>query len=170
GASAAIRGSMETLSRGIAGSIVQPSTTGREGQDRESAGLDAAWRHDSFTWSLTNDVTREHATYGDPSPPFGSAYHDTVNATGLTTSSTLTVGRGALSALLGGEARATSVSTTVLDSVAPRWQRVLGAFAGVRFARAFDSARTRLDLDAAGRFDISSLSVGTTFSPTVAAS
>ena len=166
--SATIRGSSETLGRGIAGSIVQPSTTGREGQLRRSAGLDAAWRRHMVAWTVAGDVTHERATYGDPSPPFGSTYHDTVNATGLTASSVVSLGTDALSTSLGGEARATNVSSTMLAPGAPRWQRVLGAFGGVRLARELGSG-VRVDLDAAGRFDQSSLASGTTFSPRLVA-
>ncbi len=168
--SSTLRGSWETLDRGVAGSIVQPSTTGREGQARQSAGLDAAWRRPMLAWTFSSDVTHEHATYVDPTPPFGSSYDDTVSATGLTASSVVTVGRDALSASLGGEARASDVSSQMLVPGAPRWQRVIGAFGDLRAGRALDSNGTRVDLDAAARIDRSSLTEGATVSPRVSGS
>ena len=168
--SSTLRGSWETLDRGIAGSIVQPSTTGREGQARESAGLDAAWKRAALAWTFSGDATHEYATYVDPTPPFGSSYDDTVSATGLTASSIVTIGRDALSASFGGEARGTSLSSQMLTPGAPRWQRVLGAFGGFRAGHQLDSSGTRVDVDAAARVDQSSLGGGSTVSPRLAGS
>lgn len=168
--SAKLSGSAETMARGIAGSIVQPSTTGREGQRRQSAGLDAAWHRRAIAWTITGDVTHERATYVDLSPPFGSQYDDTVNATGLTASSVVSVGSDSRSISIGGEARGTDLSSTMLAAGAPKWQRVLGAFGSVRVAHTFDSLGARFDLDAGMRADQSSLLSATMVSPRVVAS
>jgi vitamin B12 transporter len=166
---AAIRGSFETLNRGIAGSIVQPSLTGREANRRQSAGIDAAWQPLGIVWAFAGDVTHEQSTYADPSPPFGVAYRDTVAATGLTASSTVTAGTEPLSASIGGEVRTTDVSSTMLVG-APRWQRDWAAFGDIRMTRRLGTGGTRADLDAAARLDQGNLTTGTTVSPRLAAS
>ncbi|HEY4132392.1 MAG TPA: TonB-dependent receptor plug domain-containing protein, partial [Gemmatimonadaceae bacterium] len=65
------RGSWQSLERGLAGSIVQPSTTGHQAQSRASGGLDVRGRASAVTWTITGDATREHATFADTAPPFG---------------------------------------------------------------------------------------------------
>ncbi|MGH7618195.1 MAG: hypothetical protein ACREPM_13295, partial [Gemmatimonadaceae bacterium] len=166
--STTVRGSAELLDRGVAGSIVQPSTTGREGQRRQNAGLDASWRNGMVAWTFTSDLAHERATYVDPSPPFGSSYYDTVSATGLNASSVASAGDDRSSASLGGDVRTTDVASTVLTASAPHWQRVLGAFGRARASRSL--GEMRIDVDAAARADQSSLVRGTTLSPRIAAS
>jgi outer membrane cobalamin receptor len=168
--SATVRATSETLNRGIAGSIVQPSSTGREGQFRRGAALDAAWRRNALAWTFTSSATRERETFVDPAPPFGSTYDDTVTATGLVASSVISVGRPTRSAAIGGEARSTDVSSTMLATTAPHWQRVVGAFGNVHAEHQRDSSATRLAVDAAARLDRSSLDGATMLSPRVTAS
>jgi hypothetical protein len=67
-------------SRGLPGSIVQPSTTDdsriRDCRvDSTDAGSSAA-----STFTANADATREHVVVADPAPPFGSVYHDSINA------------------------------------------------------------------------------------------
>ena len=78
------RGSWSELSRGLAGSIVQPSATGRETDSRRSAGVDALVQRLGITWVAAGDVTRERSTFVDPAPPFGTPFDDAVTATGMT--------------------------------------------------------------------------------------
>src|SRR5690606_16709411 len=109
GLDATLRGSWQELRRGLAGSIVQPSLSGRELQHRGDAGVDVTWRHGAMAWTTTVDVTREHATYSDPTPPFGIRYDDAITATASTASSEVTLGGGGgrwLEGSLGGELRA----------------------------------------------------------------
>jgi hypothetical protein len=165
--SATARGSVETLDRGLAGSIVQPSTTGREGQRQAGGGLDVAWRPRGAQWTFSGIVTNERTTYDDPSPPFGSTYHDTVAATGLVASSVVSAGSPSFLASLGGEARSTDVASTMLTAGAPHWQRIASAFGTLRTEHQFDSSATRVALDAAVRLDNSSLDHTTMLSPRV---
>jgi outer membrane cobalamin receptor len=162
---ATARASVETLDRGLAGSIVQPSTTGREGQRRAGGGVEVAWRPRGAQWTFSGNVTNERTTYDDPAPPFGSTYHDTVGATGLVASSVLSTGSRSFSASLGGEARSTDVTSTMLTDAAPHWQRVTSAFGTLRMEHQLDSSTTRIAVDAAARLDNNSPDRATTFSP-----
>ena len=168
--SVALRGSWQDLSRGLAGSIVQPSLTGRERQNRRELGLDASWRRGMLAWTVAGDVTREGANFGDPSPPFGTKYRDTVTATAITVSSELAAGGENLSASIGGEARSMDLSSTMLAADAPRSQRLLGAFGGLRASRRLGDAGTRIGIDASARVDHSSLVEGSIVSARAVAS
>lgn len=165
----ALRGSWEELSRGLPGSIVQPSFTGRERQLRRELGLDASWRPGALSWAAAASVTHERATFRDPSPPFGTRYADTVTATALTVSSDLTVGGDDLLAFLGGEARSMDIASTMLAPGSPRRQLLLGAFGGLRAAHHFDGAATRMGIHLSARVDESSLVNGSTLSTRVVA-
>ena len=151
------RGSWADLSRGLAGSIVQPSSTGRQGDSRASAGVDARLERRGIAWASTGDITREHSTFADSAPPFGTAYDDAVTATGMTGTVSATAGRGPVLASLGGEARALSVASTMLAPTAPHWQRLLGAWGTARFSRLLEGAQARFDADVSARVDESSL-------------
>jgi vitamin B12 transporter len=166
--SLAVRGSWEDLSRGLAGSIVQPSTTGHETDLRADAGTTASWRHGIVAWTASGAFTDDRATFTDPSPPFGTAYYDTVAASVLTASTIFAVGGVARSASVGGEARAMDVTSTTLTPTAPHWQDLFGAFGELRGSHAFDAA-THFDINANTRVDESSLIAGATVSPRVEA-
>lgn len=161
-----VRAGASDLTRGIAGSIVQPSLTGRQSQRRASAGVDARGQRGVLGWSALADVTRERATFADTAPPFGSRYDDTVRATGLSASGSTTLDLRGVHLSFGGEARSLDVASTMLAPEAPHWQRTLGLWASARTAHRLTDA-LQLDADAAGRVDRTSLVAGTTFSPRV---
>lgn len=165
--SIALRGSLHDLSRGLPGSIVQPSLTGREGQVREDADVDGSWRHGIVSWSGATNLTHERVTYIDPSPPFGTAYDDTVDATTFDASGNVVVGSDALSASLGGEARGLDISATMLAPGAPTWQRLLGAFGNLHRSQPLGDGETVAGLDLSARVDESSLFDGITTSPRI---
>jgi vitamin B12 transporter len=162
--SAAGRASVDDLHRGLAGSIVQPSLTGREGQGRSDVGVDAAYRRGLVSWSTTTSMTRERATYRDPAPPFGTPYDDSVRATSLDAVTRFVVGSDALSGSIGGEARTIDVQSTMLAPGSPRWQGLLGAFVGLHGVREVTPSGTRAAADLNARIDRSSLS-GSAVSP-----
>jgi outer membrane cobalamin receptor len=162
--------SWRDLSRGLAGSIVQPSTTGREQQTAAGGGIDAHWRTGALSWTAAGDATQERAMFADSAPPFGTRYDDTVKATGLTASTTVTLGRGATTGSLGGEARSVDVASTMLTDGAPHWQRLLGAWGSYRTTQRIDRAKTELGGEVSARVDEASLTAGATFSPRVALS
>ncbi len=168
--SATARGSWQSLDRGLAGSIVQPSATGKQSQSRASAGIDVRGQVRSFSWTATGDATHEHVTYADTAPPFGTRYSDTANAMALTSSATATLEKHGVGATLGGEARSLDVRTTLLAPGSPHWQSMFGAWLNLRGSRALDDGGTRADVEAGLRVDENSLIGGTMASPRVAAS
>jgi vitamin B12 transporter len=149
------RGAWSALERGLAGSIVQPSSTGRQGNSRSNAGIDGHLDRWGVTWLAAADVTRERSTFADPAPPFGTAYDDAVTATGVTGTTELATQRGPLRAAIGGEARGLGVSSTMLAASAPHWQQLLGGWSSVRLGREFGLAR--IDADLSARVDHGSL-------------
>ena len=165
-----IRAAWESLGRGLAGSIIQPSSTGRETNARVSGGMNAARQQGVLSWTALADVSRERATFTDASPPFGTAYHDTAMATGLTASSTATVGDAMQSASLGAELRTLDVTSTMLAAGSPHWQRLLGVFGAARTSRVLAEEGLTVSLDAAARIDNSSLDGSSAFSPRIGAS
>jgi outer membrane cobalamin receptor len=167
--SATARGSWQSLERGLAGSIVQPSATGRERQERASGGFDLRGRRSAVTWAVTGDATHEHATYADTAPPFGTRYSDTANATSLTSSASITAEKHGIAGTLGGEARSLDVRTTMLAAGSPHWQRMYGAWANLRGARDFGED-WRADLEIGARLDENSLITGPMGSPRVSGS
>lgn len=166
----AARGSWEELSRGLAGSIIQPSITGRERQLRRGVGLDAAWRVGALSWTVNGGATRERSTFEDHDPPFGTRYDDTVTATALTASTELALGGSTLGASLGGEARSLDITSTMLAPGAPRRQRLLAMFGGLRAARRLGGSGTRVGIALSGRLDHSSLGDESTLSSRIVAS
>lgn len=162
--STSARASAQRLDRGLAGSIVQPSLTGEEGQQRGNIAAEAAYRRGAVSWNTIVSATRERATFRDVHPPFGVAYDDTVRATGVNALSSATIGGESFSALVGAEVRTTDVESTMLEAGAPSWQRVLSAFAGVRGTRAVGISGTRASVDLDARVDESSLA-GSAVSP-----
>ena len=165
-----VRASWEDLSRGLAGSIVQPSTSGRESNTRVSGGADVRRALGPVTWTALADLSHERATFADPAPPFGPPYDDTVRATALDATTTATLGDAASSAMLGGEVRTLDVAATLLAPGAPHCQRLLGAFGSYHFSRFLTSSRIVVAAEASARVDNSSLDDHTAFSPRVGAS
>ncbi len=162
------RWSWEELNRGMAGSIVQPSTTGRQGQRRQTIGTDGSWQRGMLTWTGATDLEHERETYIDPFPPVDAPFDDTVHATATTTSTTLTIDHQGLGASAGAELRTIDLASTMLAPGAPHWQRDIGAFGSARASPAGGASGTQIGIEMNGRADQSSLVSGTTFSPRVA--
>jgi len=169
--SATLRGSWQKLERGLAGSIVQPSLTGRERQHRGDAGIDATLKRGAIAWTNSVDLTRERASYVDPSPPFGIRYDDAITANAFTANSELTLGAGGmLGGSLGGELRTLRISSSTLEADAPTYQRNLGAFGGLRLSRELERLDATLLIDLGARVDRNTLSDGSTTSARAVAS
>jgi outer membrane cobalamin receptor len=162
-----LRGGWNGLTRGMAGSIVQPSATGRQSQQRFSGGFDGQGSSGAWSWTMLGDVTRDHAAFVDTAPPFGGRFDDTVRATGASTSVTSSFGGDARNASIGVDVRALDVASTMLEADAPHWQRTLGAWTRARIARPVTRALL-VNAEVAGRLDETSLVGGMNFSPRVA--
>ncbi len=137
GATLQLHAESDSRTRGMPGSIVQPSFTGRQHETRVAGGADARWIVGRISSNANLDVAHEHEAFDDPNPPFGSVYNDTVRATSatLTTTSSLALPPATLTA--GAEGRVLDVSSTMLAPGARHTQRQFGAFASARvFQRA----------------------------------
>jgi len=126
--------------RGLAGSIVQPSLTGRDDEHHASGGLDLSSVRGPLAFDGSASVTRDRAHFADPAPPFGSSYDDVLDATEARAAASVTGtgspgGNTPMTFTLGGDARHLGVSATSLAENAPRSQRIVGAYANVRAAR-----------------------------------
>ena len=121
-----VRGEWQRRARGLPGSIVQPSVTGRESDSRFSGGLDGRWELSQLTLTANADATREHAVFADPAPPFGSVYDDSINANSLMAASALSAGSASRSIAIGGETRTLGVASSSLAPGAPTRQHQSG--------------------------------------------
>jgi vitamin B12 transporter len=158
-----VRAEWQGTSRGLAGSIVQPSTTGRQKGNRITGGFDGRWFTGRFTWTADADLAHEHEAFADPSPPFGVAFAAAADASSarLSASSTATSALG--SAAVGAEVRALDVSSTTLALGAPHRQNVTGVWTDVRAVH--DLGATSIAADLSARLDWDSLISGATASP-----
>jgi vitamin B12 transporter len=164
---ARLRGGWNDLARGMAGSIVQPSLTGRQSQQRTSGGFDTHGRSGVVSFSALGDVSHERATFIDTAPPFGGRFDDTVRATGASGSLSSSVGDERRTASLGLDLQALHVASTMLDAGAPRWQRNVGTWGRARAVRQ-TTRWLSIDAELSGRLDKTSLIEGTSFSPRAA--
>lgn len=162
--SAALRASWQRTARGLAGTIIQPSSSGRQGHERSSGGGSAQGVVRRVAWSLAADVTHEMGTFIDESPPFGQAFDDTVSATGITASGSVSTTMHALSTSVGAELRTLDIRSTMLAAGAPHWQQLLGGWGNARYTYAVTSS-VQLDADISARVDRNSLSDDVAFSP-----
>jgi len=163
-ASASVRGNWQTATRGLAGTIIQPSTTGRQGNSRLSIGGSAQGIARHVAWTVATDVTHEEGTFIDRSPPFGRPFDDSIRATGVTAATSVTVGPGPATISGGAELRTLDITSTMLAPNAPHWQQLAGVWGNTRFAQQL-SPRFRVDAEFSARVDRHSLSEKAIVSP-----
>jgi vitamin B12 transporter len=138
----------DARTRGMPGSIVQPSLSGRQRETRVAGGADARWTLGRVSSTANFDVAHEHEAFDDPNPPFGSVYADTVNATSATLSATSSLALSPATISVGSEGRMLDVSSTMLAPGAPHVQRQLGAFASARAIQTANQFEFSEDLSA----------------------
>lgn len=166
------RATWQESARGLVGSVVQPSLSGREHGDRASGALDGRWTAGRLAWSGTASLARERAAFADPTPPFGASYHDDVDARAGVATAGVAAPLGPATAEVGAEGRLYEVRSTMLAAGAPGWQHQLGAFGALRAARTLGTAfgaPLELSADAGARLDRNSRVAGTVASPRVGA-
>jgi outer membrane cobalamin receptor len=134
-ASLRLHGESDHRTRGMPGSIVQPSLTGRQHETRLAAGADAHWTARRISSSVNVDVAHEHEAFGDPNPPFGSVFNDTINATAATLSAMSSLATAASTTTFGVDGRMLDVSSTLLATGSPHVQRQLGVWGSERLIR-----------------------------------
>ncbi|MEO7997900.1 MAG: TonB-dependent receptor [Gemmatimonadaceae bacterium] len=163
--SVALRGTWQNTERGLAGTIIQPSSTGRQGHSRLSTGANAQGAVRRVAWTLATDVTHEEGTFIDLTPPFGQAFNDTISATSIIASGSATVGLRAMSTSAGAELRTLDISSTMLAPSAPHWQQLSGVWANTRYSHALLSTGLQFDAELSARADHNSLNHDAAFSP-----
>jgi outer membrane cobalamin receptor len=168
GGSVRLRGDWRSTDRGLAGSIVQPSLTGRDDEHHASAALELSSTRGVFVFDGSASLARDRTHFSDPRPPFGSSYDDVLDATEARAAS-LATASGSLGAAtpasltLGGDARELDVTATSLASNAPRSQRIVGAYTSVRLSRELGVVGVATTF--AGRVDHDDLIATTVSSP-----
>ncbi|MEP6621333.1 MAG: TonB-dependent receptor [bacterium] len=156
------------VDRGMPGSIVQPSASGRQLQDREGAALSA--RFTRSEWRIAADVQaqRQTAQYNDPSPPFGAAFETRVRATTILGGLSVERSVGAWNTSGGIERRQISATGNALRADADPTQSLVSAWTDETWTHSSESG-FQFELTAAGRVDAHSLLPAAVFSPRVQA-
>jgi outer membrane cobalamin receptor len=162
-----LHGEWEGMDRGLAGSIVQQSLTGRENNWRATGGVDGHWHSGLLSGSASTSFTSEHAVFVDTAPPFGGTYDDVVNATTLGASTDATAALGVASVSVGGETRMLNVESSELEPGAPHSQHFVGVWSNVRTRHLSLPADIDFVAEASAREDWDSLLPGSSFSPRV---
>ncbi|MDQ6612680.1 MAG: TonB-dependent receptor, partial [Gemmatimonadota bacterium] len=165
---AALRGAWQRTERGLAGSIIQPSTTGRQASARLGAGLSWNGMLARVAWTAAADITREQATFTDARPPFAPPFNDSVNASGVVASTTGTITGSVATAAVGAELRTLDVMSTMLAAGSPHFQSLAGSWGNLRHSRTLSQLGIELEADLSARIDHNSLAADNVFSPAVA--
>jgi outer membrane cobalamin receptor len=142
----------EATERGVAGSIVQPSMTGRSDERRTSGGLDSRIAFGNVTIGASADLTDERSHFADPAPPFGGRYDDIVEDRSTRGTATATWAASIATLGTGVETQWTRMDATALDS-APPSQRTVGAWANARRTRALGATRVNVAATVRGDWD-----------------
>jgi outer membrane cobalamin receptor len=75
-AEARVRVEYFDVDRGMPGTVVQPSLTGHQTQQRYGAGIDGSMIFGHTTASASVSLQRQEATFSDSAPPFSAPYDD----------------------------------------------------------------------------------------------
>jgi len=163
-----LRGSYGHTTRGMAGSIVQPSLTGGQVFDRASAGATSAFTRAGWAFTHTLDAARESGTFADATPPFGAAFENTTTATTVAVTSNVQRAWRGVSTAGGVEWRQLDVRSNALATDAPSGQTLLGAWLNARYEQGLGGSAWRWLSEGALRADHSTLLDGVTWSPRAA--
>jgi outer membrane cobalamin receptor len=154
-AEARVRGEYFDVVRGMPGTVVQPSLTGHQTQQRYGAGIDGSMRFGPATASASVSLQRQDATFADSAPPFSAPYIDQNQADVFLADAGAArmVGTWDLSA--GAQFQRMGISGTALSQGAP----ATTYYGGVRFAARAPviTGAWALDANAALRVDGSSV-------------
>lgn len=163
-----LRAGWEAVSRGMPGSIVQPSLDGHERDTRANATVDGQWTTGRLTWHATADVNHETTRFVDPSPPYGAAYDDTVAATGLTVNASGKLALDAGTSSVGIESRTLDINSSMLAPDAPHVQRQFGTWIDFHSTSLF-LGNVSISGNASARVDWDTFLSGATTSPRIGA-
>jgi outer membrane cobalamin receptor len=166
GADVRVRGEYFDIDRGMPGTVVQPSLTGRQTQQRTSLGLDSRWSAGALSGSASLSLQRQDAHFTDPSPPFTTPFDDRSRATTVQALANASRPLGALALGGGVEVRHVAVSGTTLSADAP----AATDYAGVWISTALpllSHQRSDLRLSVGARADLDPVGEGVFLSPQV---
>ena len=156
----------EETARGVAGSIVQPSSTGRARESRFAGGVDSRATLGVVAIGGTVDLAHERSHFVDPDPPFGGSYDDRVEAHEARAALNATIAGRAGAAAIGGESMHVGVAATSLAPGTPHTQVINSAWIDLR--RTIDASHElSITADATARVDHESLGQNTSTSPRV---
>jgi vitamin B12 transporter len=135
-----LRGDWRSTDRGLAGSIVQPSLTGRDDEHHASAAVELTSARGPVSFDGSASLSRDRTHFSDPTPPFGSSYDDVLNATEARAASSATASGTLVAAIpasltVGADARQLDITATSLAANAPRSQRIVGAYTSLLMSR-----------------------------------
>ena len=148
-----LRGDLRSADRGVPGSIVQPSLTGREDEHHAGVAAELQTAPSTVAFDASASAARDHSHFSDPTPPFGSPYDDLLAATEVRAASSVSARVAFADAVAGADGRWMQVDATSLASSAPRSQRIVGAYTQLRAHRDLGDAqltatlRDRVDND-----------------------
>ncbi len=166
-AEARLRGEYFDVERGMPGTVVQPSLTGRQTQQRIGVGLDGTMTFGRTTGSASVSLQRQDATFADSSPPFSAPYSDQNRADVLLVDLGAMRDVGAWQLSAGGQFQRMGISGTALDAGAPGSTLYGGGRVAARVPVA--TGDWALDANAALRLDGSSVTDQWYLSPQVGA-
>ena len=161
-----LRADLATTSRGMPGSIVQPSLDAHQRQQRYgiSAQLESAPRP-GVGLHANIGVQQQRGRFRDSVPPFGAPYDQRQNVTVAVAGLRTDGARGNTTLTIGSEARSTRVSSSELSSTAPRNITSGGAWLGA--TQRYTASRWVLEVGTGVRADVGTLWHGAYVSPSI---
>lgn len=161
-----LRGEYFDIDRGLPGTIVQPSLTGRQAQQRVGVGADGRWTAGAISGTASVAVQRQEAQFRDPAPPFTTPYDEWNSATTTQALADVTRPLGGATLSLGGEYRRVAVAGSSLSPDAPGATTYAGAWASALIPL-IQAPRANLRLTAGTRIDRNPVDDGVFVSPEV---
>ncbi len=154
------------VSRGMPGTVVQPSLSGRQSQERVGVSAEGRARLGSGAATLGLTVQRQNATFADPTPPFGVAYNQRTRSTTVHATATVVHALAGGDVSAGIEARRVGVESNTLSAGAGEATRFAGVWTALR-PPALARGRWQIEAGAGVRADVFSLTRGAVVSPQV---
>lgn len=155
GAEARLRGEYFDVDRGMPGTVVQPSLTGNQTQQRIGVGIDGTMKLGPATAAASVSLQRQDATFADSAPPFSAPYDDRNRADVFLADAGVTRDAGAWQLSAGAQFQRMGISGTTLSPGAPDATLYGGGRVSARTA--LIPGDWALDASAALRVDGSSL-------------
>ncbi len=152
------------VSRGMPGTVVQPSMSGRQSQQRVGVAAEGRARLGSGAATLGLTVQRQNATFADPTPPFGVAYDQRTRATTVHATATVVHALAGGDVSAGVEVRRVGVESNTLSAGAGDATRFAGVWTALR-PPALASGRWQIEAGGGVRADVLSLTRGAVVSP-----